>query len=73
MVERIHTFKVGQTVDLIPSTLRFAAKGSYQIVGLRPIEGSDTQYRVKSRSETYERVVSECDLILAANIKFDSD
>jgi hypothetical protein len=73
MAERVHIFKVGQTVNLMPSTLRSAAKGTYQIVSLRPIEGADTKYRIKSKSEAHERVVSECDLVLAANMKFDSD
>jgi hypothetical protein len=74
MAERVHRFKVGQTVDLIPSTFRSAAKGTYQIVSLRPIEGdNNTQYRIKSKSEAHERVVSECDLVLAANMKFDFD
>jgi hypothetical protein len=71
MAERVHRFKVGQTVDLIPSTFRSAARGTYQIVSLRPIEGDDTQYRIKSMSEAHERVVSECDLVLAANVKFN--
>ena len=71
MAERVHRFKVGQTVDLIPSTFRSAARGTYQIVSLRPIEGDDTQYRIKSKSEAHERVVSECDLVLAANMKFN--
>jgi hypothetical protein len=71
MTDGIHKFKVGQTVDLIPSTFRSAAKGTYQIVSLRPIEGGNTQYRIKSMSEAHERVVSESDLILSANLKFD--
>lgn len=71
MAERVHRFKVGQTVDLIPSTFRSAAAGTYQIVSLRPIEGDDTQYRIKSKSEAHERVVSECDLVLAADMKFN--
>lgn len=71
MVERVHNFKVGQTVDLISSTLRSAAKGTYQIVSLRPIEGDDAQYRIKSNSEAHERVVSECDLVLVTNTKLD--
>ncbi len=29
MIERVHRFKVGQTVDLVPSTFRSAAKGNY--------------------------------------------
>jgi hypothetical protein len=71
MTDSGHKFKVGQTVDLIPSTFRSAAKGTYQIVSLRPIEGGNTQYRIKSMSEAHERVVSESDLILSANLKFD--
>lgn len=64
MSDAIHKFKIGQTVDLIPSTFRTAAKGSYEIVGLRPVEDGKTEYRIKSRSEAHERVVAESDLIL---------
>ena len=73
MTDRIHKFKVGQTVDLIPSTFRSAARGTYQIVSLRPAEGGSTQYRIKSKSEAHERVVSESDLVLSAHMKFDLD
>ena len=66
-----HKFKVGQTVDLIPSMSRFAANGHYQIVSLRPADGEIPQYRIKSRHEPHERVVAENDLILAAGLKFD--
>jgi hypothetical protein len=58
-----HKFRIGQTVDLIPSTFRSAAKGSYEIVSLRPTDGHSLQYRVKSKSESHERVVSEADLM----------
>jgi hypothetical protein len=68
-----HKFKVGQTVDLIPSTFRSAAKGTYQIVRLRPAEGGNTHYRIKSKSEAHERVVSESDLVLSAKLTFDFD
>jgi hypothetical protein len=71
MAAGIHKFRVGQTVDLIPSTFRSAANGTYQIVSLRPAEGGNVQYRIKSKSEAHERVVSESDLVLAANVKFD--
>ncbi|MGA3309483.1 MAG: hypothetical protein ABSD08_12835 [Xanthobacteraceae bacterium] len=70
MTEFIHKFKVGQTVDLIPSTFRSAAKGNYEIVSLRPAEGGNPQYRIKSKSESHERVVAESDLILS---EFDFD
>jgi hypothetical protein len=71
MTNLTHRFKVGQTVDLIPSMSRSAASGHYQIVSLRPSEGESPQYRIKSRSEAHERVVAESDLILSAHLNFD--
>jgi hypothetical protein len=72
MTDSVHKFKVGQTVDLIPSTFRSAAKGAYQIVALRPAEdGSSCYYRIKSRSEAHERVVSESDLVLSEDLTVD--
>ena len=71
MSDAIHKFKVGQTVDLIPSTFRSAATGTYEIVGLRPVEDGRTEYRVKNRSESHERVVAESDLIPTENVKLD--
>jgi hypothetical protein len=65
MTETAHKFKVGQTVDLIPSTFRSAAKGAYEIVSLRPLENGNLQYRIRSKSESHERVVNEGDLILS--------
>jgi hypothetical protein len=73
MTDGVHKFKVGQTVDLIHSTFRSAAKGTYQIVSLRPAEGGNTHYRIKSKSEAHERVVAESDLVLTANLKFNFD
>ena len=64
MTDLTHKFKVGQTVDLVQSTFRSAAKGAYQIVSLRPAEDGSTRYRIKSKSESHERVVSESDLTL---------
>jgi hypothetical protein len=71
MTDRTHKFRIGQTVDLIPSMSRSAARGHYEIVSLRPAEGDNPQYRIKNRSESHERVVSESDLILSAHLKFD--
>ncbi len=65
MTEHIHKFKVGQTVDLIQSTFRSAAGGHYEIVSLRPADGEIPQYRIKSKSESHERVVAEFDLVLS--------
>jgi hypothetical protein len=70
MIDQVHKFKVGQTVDLIPSTFRSAAKGAYEIVSLRPAEDGSTRYRIKSKSESHERVVSEGDLILPGGAEF---
>ena len=72
MTDSMHKFKVGQTVSLVPS-LRFGGKGAYQIVSLRPSEDGTTQYRVKSKDEAYERIVSESDLITPAIPKFDAN
>jgi hypothetical protein len=71
MTDQSHKFRVGQTVDLIPSMSRSAAKGHYEIVSLRPADGENPRYRIKSRSESHERVVAESDLILSANVRFD--
>lgn len=71
MTDQIHRFKVGQTVDLIQSTFRSAATGEYEIIALRPVDGETPQYRIKSRSESHERVVAESDLILSSHSKFD--
>jgi len=67
MTDDSHKFKVGQTVDLVPSTLRPAANGSYVIVSLRAAEDGSTSYRIKSEREAHERVVSESDLALSKN------
>lgn len=68
MNDRTHKYRVGQSVDLIPSTFRSAATGQYEIVSLRPSDGGQNpQYRVKSKSESHERVVSEGDLIPLKN------
>jgi hypothetical protein len=71
MTDQIHRFKIGQTVDLIQSTFRSAATGQYEIIGLRPVDGEIPQYRIKSRSESHERVVAESDLILSSHANID--
>ena len=71
MTDFVHKFRVGQSVDLLPSTFRSAARGNYEIVSLRPAEDGNRQYRIKSKSEAHERMVAESDLILSARLKFD--
>ena len=70
MIDGAHKFKVGQTVGLVPS-LRSGARGAYQIVSLRPSEDGTKQYRIKSKEEAYERVVTESDLVIP--VKFDAN
>lgn len=65
-MDGVHKFRVGQIVDLIPSTFRRAAAGHYEIVKLQPVDGEVPQYRIKSRSEQHERVVAEIDIVLVA-------
>ena len=59
MTDLIHKFKIGQIVDLIPTTFRSAAKGSYEIMRLVPVSMQDPQYRIKSKSQNVERIVTE--------------
>jgi hypothetical protein len=61
-----HRFKIGQLVELLPTTLRAAAPGTYEIMRLIPIESGAPQYCLKSREERHERIVSEHDLELVA-------
>ena len=70
MTDRRHKFKVGQSVDLVQSVSRSAASGQYEILSLRPPEEGSPQYRIKSKNESYERVVAESDLILSAHREF---
>lgn len=59
----MHRFKIGQIVELLPTTLRAAAPGAYEILRLIPIESGPPQYCLKSREERHERIVPEHDLV----------
>ena len=67
MTDLTHKFKIGQNVELVQSTVRSAATGDYEIISLQPTDGDNPRYRIKSRSENHQRVVSESDLILRQN------
>jgi hypothetical protein len=58
----IYKFQVGQTVALIPRSLRQAAPGTYEIVRLMPADEIEPHYRIKSNAERHERVVAESEL-----------
>ena len=58
-----HKFKVGQLVDFTPARLGMATSGRpYEVVRLLPAEAGELQYRVKSKSESFERVAKESEL-----------
>lgn len=71
MTDHTHRFRVGQMVDLLPSTFRPAATGHYKIIDLRPMDGEIPRYRIKSESELHERVVAENDLVPSEHAKSD--
>ena len=58
-----HKYKVGQSVRFTSNAMRrLGANGSFKIVNLLPSEGDHQQYRIKSASETHERVAKENEL-----------
>jgi hypothetical protein len=60
---RAHKYTVGQTVHYTASGFgRFGVSGSYKIVKLLPSDGDDHQYRIKSATESFERVAKESQL-----------
>lgn len=68
----MHKFSIGQAVDLIPTTLRFAATGDYEILRLMPLSDGDPRnptYRVKSIVEKHERAVRESEITLSTRTK----
>ena len=58
-----HRFKVGQLVDFSPARLGMPTAGRpYEVVRLLPAEAGELLYRVKSKSEAFERVARESEL-----------
>lgn len=65
----MHKYKLGQTLDLLPSHGSSSRKASEcEVVALLPFEGHSVQYKVQSRLETYQRIVSETDLRLPQGV-----
>jgi hypothetical protein len=58
----MHKFQVGQSVALIPRSIRQAAAGTYAITRLMPDNAAEPHYRIKSDAERHERVVPESEL-----------
>src|SRR5262249_53374750 len=58
-----HRFKVGQLVDFSPARPGVPTSGrKSQIVQAPPAEGGELLYRVKSKSEAFQRVAKESEL-----------
>ena len=58
----VHKFHVSQTVFLNPSPDRNVPGGAYVVTKTLPIHDGEYEYRVKSISEPFERVVRESQL-----------
>ncbi len=63
----IHKFRVGQTVQLTRDGLRAANDSHFRILGLRPHDGDDPLYLVKSDSERHQRIVPQSAIKTPAN------
>ena len=60
-----HKFKVGQSVRYNSNaSRRIGSNNSFKIVKLLPEEGGYQQYRIKSASESHERIAKENELNL---------
>jgi hypothetical protein len=57
-----HSYRVGQTVALIPETRSRAGIGAYVILRLLPNDQLDREYRVKNVVDGHERVVQQSDI-----------
>jgi hypothetical protein len=59
-----HKYKVGQQVDFMPGrTAMHSSSSHYKILQLLPAENGVFQYRIKSASETFERMATESQLL----------
>jgi hypothetical protein len=61
-------FSAGQVVDRVPTILRAAAAGQYEVRRLMPASDRDKGnpgYQIKSVREPHERVVFESELTLS--------
>jgi hypothetical protein len=54
-----HKYRVGQRVNFTGPVRNNSPSGEYEILRVLPSDGGELQYRIKSKLETYERVVGE--------------
>src|SRR5687767_13944144 len=58
-----HQYSVGDNVHYLSSTkYDYRASGTYRVVRLRPSEGADCQYWVRSALEDFDRIALESEL-----------
>jgi len=55
----LHKFRIGQTVQLTRDGLRVMNENQFRILALRPYEGDDPLYLVKSDGERCQRIVAQ--------------
>ncbi len=67
----IYKYKIGQIVHVVAAPLRSSAAGAYEVIALRPADSDEPHYRIKSRSEAYERVVAESSLAPSGDLSPD--
>ena len=57
-----HSFRIGQTVTLVPNEFLGVKHGLYAIVRLLANDGLDREYRVKHLADGHERVVRQSEI-----------
>jgi hypothetical protein len=58
-----HKFKIGQLVDFSPGRTSMSAAGQrYEVIRQLPVQDGQYQYRIKCKSETFERVAKESEM-----------
>lgn len=58
-----HAYKIGQMVEFTPGRTGVpASTQKYEIIRTMPPEGGENQYRIKCKSENFERVARESEL-----------
>ncbi len=60
-----HKFKIGESVMVKPAISRNVPGGVYEVTKQLPHNGREFEYRIKSASESHERVAQESELTKA--------
>jgi len=63
-----HSFRIGQTVDLIPGRILGTKRGPFTILRLLPNDGLDREYRIEHLVDGHERVVRQSEIFGAAPV-----